>query len=64
MAEDDQGASLAVSVTPRIPDHLDAKAHAEIRDAQDVMRQLIARMPRKFDHGDEIGLAFRPHRED
>lgn len=64
MTDDEQRASPAVSVVPRIPEHLDAGAQAEIRDAQDVMRQLIARMPRTFDYGDEIALTFRPRRDD
>lgn len=53
---------VAVSVEPRIPAHLDDKAKAEIRDAQDVMRQLIRCIPRHFSHDDEIAMEFLPRR--
>lgn len=55
-------ASVAVDVTPRLPPHLDEKAQSEIRDAQDVMRQLIQRIPRHFRHDEEIAMDFLPRR--
>jgi hypothetical protein len=47
-----------------LPEQLDEKARAEIRDAQDVMRQLIERIPRHFDYADEMALIFRARRGD
>jgi hypothetical protein len=47
-----------------IPEQLDKRARAEIRDAQAVMRQLIERLPRDFDYADEMALIFRPSRGD
>lgn len=47
-----------------LPEQLDDKARAEIRDAQGVMRQLIERIPRHFNYADEMALIFRPQRGD
>jgi hypothetical protein len=47
-----------------LPEQLDEKARAEIRDAQDVMRQLIERIPRHFDYSQEMALTFRAQRGD
>jgi hypothetical protein len=47
-----------------LPEQLDEKGCAEIRDAQEVMRQLIERIPRHFGYSQEIALIFRPQRDD
>ena len=41
------------------PPPLDAEALKNIADAQAAMRELIARVPRRFGYADELVLTFR-----
>lgn len=41
------------------PPPLDAEALKNIADAQAAMKELIARLPRRFGYADELGMTFR-----